>query len=258
MTKPAGSSILEAGTVETEITDGVGTIRFGHPKSNSLPGALLVKIAEAVRELGTDHDAKVLVLRSEGSKAFCAGASFDEFRAITDEESGKKFFSGFAQVIMAMIRAPKFVVTRVQGKTAGGGVGLIAASDYSLGVSSAAVKLSEIAVGIGPFVVGPVIERKIGLAAFSALTVDGDWRSAEWAERHGLFAEVVATEEALDQRLREFAEKLAGYNPDAVKKLKKVFWAGTEHWPGLLAARAAISGKLVLSEFTRQATRQDQ
>ncbi len=249
--------MLEAGTVETEVKDGIGTIRFGHPKGNSLPGALLTRLAESVREVAGAPDAKVLVLRSEGSGAFCAGASFDEFRAIKDEEGGKHFFSGFAQLILAMIRAPKFIITRVQGKTAGGGVGLIAASDYALAASKASVKLSEIAVGIGPFVVGPVIERKIGLAAFSALAVDGDWRDAAWGERQGLFSEVLEDEAALDQRLTAFATKLAGYNPDAVRKLKKVFWAGTEHWPGLLAARAVISGKLVLSEYTRQATRQD-
>jgi methylglutaconyl-CoA hydratase len=253
VTHSGSASILDAGTVHTDVADGIGTVRFSHPKSNSLPGALLARLAEAIRQAGEDARARVIVLRSEGPGAFCAGASFDEFRAIRDEAEGLRFFSGFAQVILAMIRAPKFVVTRVQGKAAGGGVGLIAASDYAIAVDGASVKLSEIAVGIGPFVVGPVIERKIGLAAFSALAVDGDWRSAEWAERCGLFAERLDTAEALDRRVDQFARKLAGYNPDAVRRLKEVFWSGTDHWPELLAARAAISGRLVLSEYTRKA-----
>ncbi len=236
-----------------EVANGVGTVRFGHPKGNSLPGALLTRLADAIRQLGEAPEARVIVLRSEGSGAFCGGASFDEFRAIGDEASGQRFFSGFAQVILAMIRAPKFVVARVQGKTAGGGVGLIAAADYALATGGAAVKLSEIGLGIGPFVVGPVIEKKIGLAAFSALAVDGDWRSAAWAERHGLFAEILENEPALDERLREFTRKLAGYHPEAVRRLKEVIWTGTEQWPELLAARAAISGKLVLSDHTRSA-----
>jgi methylglutaconyl-CoA hydratase len=253
VTHSGSPSILEAGTVETEVVAGIGTVRFGHPKSNSLPGTLLTRLAEAIRTVGEDSAARVIVLRSEGTGAFCAGASFDEFRGIKDEASGRRFFSGFAQVILAMIRAPQFVVTRVQGKTAGGGVGLIAASDYAIGVTGAAVKLSEIAVGIGPFVVGPVIERKIGLAGFSALAVDGDWRTAAWAERCGLYAELHEDLDALDRRVDGFAKRLAGYSPDAVRRLKEVFWSGTEHWPELLAARAAISGTLVLSEHTRKA-----
>jgi methylglutaconyl-CoA hydratase len=257
VTHSGSAPILDAGTVHTEVADGIGTVRFGHPKSNSLPGALLARLAEAIRQAGEDAGARVIVLRSEGAGAFCAGASFDEFRAIQDEAQGRRFFSGFAQVILAMIRAPKFVVTRVQGKTAGGGVGLIAASDYAIGVDGASVKLSEIAVGIGPFVVGPVIERKIGLAAFSALAVDGDWRSAEWAERCGLLAERLENVEALDRRVDEFARKLAGYSPEAMRRLKEVFWSGTDRWPELLAARAAISGSLVLSEHTRKAISHD-
>jgi methylglutaconyl-CoA hydratase len=251
----SGSSPLEAGTVEVTVQDGVGTVRFGHPKSNSLPARLLDRLAEAIARLGREEGVRVIVLESEGTGPFCAGASFDEFRAIRDAESGRRFFSGFARVILAMIRAPQFVITRVQGKTAGGGVGLVAASDYALATAGAAVKLSELAVGLGPFVVGPVIERKLGLGAFSALAVDADWRSAEWAERHGLYAEVLEDTEALAARVAVFARKLAGYNPEAVRRLKATFWAGTEHWEALLPERAAVSGALVLSEFSRGAVR---
>jgi enoyl-CoA hydratase/carnithine racemase len=253
VSEPQTASMLDAGTVRYQVLDGVATIRFGHPKSNSLPGGLLAQLATAVARAGTDPDARVVVLRSEGTGPFCAGASFDEFRAVKTSEEGTKFFSGFAQVILAMIRCPRFVVTRVQGKTAGGGIGLVAASDYALAVPEAALKLSELAVGIGPFVVGPVIEKKIGLASYSALTVDADWRSAEWAQGVGLYSELLDTAPALDYRVEEFARKLAGYNPDAVKKLKEIFWAGTEAWPELLAARAEISGTLVLSDFTKRA-----
>jgi methylglutaconyl-CoA hydratase len=250
---PAPASVLEAGTVHAEVAEGVATIRFGHPKSNSLPAALLTRLAEAIEGAGRDPAARVIVLRSEGTGPFCAGASFDEFKTVKDAASGKRFFSGFAKVILAMIRAPKFVVTRVQGKTAGGGIGIVAASDYALAASGAALRLSELAVGLGPFVVGPVIEKKIGLGAMSALTVDADWRSAAWALERGLYAEVLDTAEELDRRVEAFARKLAAYNPEAVRGIKEVFWAGTEHWPELLAQRAEISGTLVLSEFTKRA-----
>jgi len=247
------SSLLDAGTVQSQVVDGVATIRFGHPKSNSLPGALLARLAETIAWVGKDPGTRVVVLRSEGTGPFCAGASLDEFKAIKTPEEGKKFFSGFARVILALIRCPCFVVARVQGKTAGGGIGLVAASDYALATPEAAIKLSELAVGIGPFVVGPVIEKKLGLAAFSALTVDADWRSAEWARDVGLYSELLDTPPALDYRVDEFAKKLAAYNPEAVRKLKEIFWAGTEDWADLLSARAEISGTMVLGEHTKKA-----
>lgn len=245
-------TIPDPGTVTVSIADGIGTITFHHPKSNSLPGALLAHLAESVTALGEDPAARVILLRSEG-RAFCGGASFDELRAIQTAEQGRQFFSGFMHLILAMIRAPKFVVTRVHGKAVGGGVGVVAASDYALAVEGAAVKLSELAVGIGPFVVGPVIERKVGLGAFSAMAVDADWREAAWAERHGLYAQVVPDETALDVAAAAICGRLAASNPEAMRRLKDVFWAGTEHWPALLAKRAAASGTLVLSDFARQA-----
>ncbi len=246
-------SILDAGSVHSAVVDGVATVQFGHPKGNSLPGALLTQLADAITAVGRNPAARVIVLGSEGSGPFCAGASFDELKAVQDAEAGARFFSGFSKVILAMIRAPQFVVTRVQGKTVGGGVGLVAASDYCIATSSAALKLSELAIGIGPFVVGPVIERKVGLAAFSALTVDAEWRSAAWVQQQGLYAEVVDDGHALDERVTAFAARQAGYNPEAVRRLKALFWQGTEQWPALLAERAAISGALVVSSFTRKA-----
>lgn len=245
--------MTESGKVETSISDGIATITFSHPKGNSLPGALLKALAHTVREAGENEDAKVIVLRSAGEGAFCAGASFSELQGITSEAQGLEFFSGFANLILAMIRAPKFIVTRVQGKTVGGGVGVVAASDYAIASRAASVRLSELAVGIGPFVVGPVIEKKIGLAAFSALAVDADWRDAEWAERHGLFASVADNTEQLDRDVAARAKVLAKSNPEAMSRLKSAFWAGTESWDELLKSRAASSGTLVLSEFARRA-----
>lgn len=250
---PPSASAPDAGTVESRVHAGIATVTFGHPKGNSLPGALLSRLAEAIALAGQDAAARVIVLRSQGSGPFCAGASFDELRAVRDKAAGKQFFSGFAKVILAMIRSPRLVVTRVQGRTAGGGVGLIAASDYALATAGAAVKLSELAIGLGPFVVGPVIERKIGLGAYSALAVDADWRPATWAQHQGLYAEVVETSEDLDRRVDEFALGLAERSPEAMRRLKEVLWEGTEGWPELLAARAEISGELVLTEYAKRA-----
>jgi methylglutaconyl-CoA hydratase len=253
MTSTSAPDRLDGGHVDLALADGVATVTFGHPKGNSLPGSVLRALADRVAEAGVDPAARVIVLRSSGSGPFCAGASFDELTAIRTPEQGQEFFSGFARVILAMLRAPKPVVTRVHGKTAGGGVGIVAASDYAIAVDAAACRLSELAVGIGPFVVGPVIERKIGLAAFQAMSIDADWRSADWARERGLYARTVADAAELDGAVDALARRLADSNPEALAGIKRVCWAGTEQWDALLAERAATSGRLVLSEFTRAA-----
>jgi methylglutaconyl-CoA hydratase len=255
MTIPAASpSAADPGRVTSEIRAGVATVRFHHPKGNSLPAGLLRNLAAEVTSLGRTPSARVIVLRSEGTGPFCAGASFEELASIRDAEAGKEFFMGFARLILAMRDAPKFVLARVHGRTVGGGVGVAAAADYAIGLDSASVRLSELAVGIGPFVVGPVIEKKIGPAAFQALAVDAsNWRDAAWAERVGLFARVVPSVAELDSVLDALATRLASSNPEAMARMKAIFWQGTEHWDRLLAERAEMSGTLVLSEFTRTA-----
>lgn len=243
---------MSEGKVETSIKNGIATVQFMHPQSNSLPGVLLMNLAAEIEKAGNNNDAKVIVLKSEGEKTFCAGASFDELISISDFATGKKFFSGFAAVINAMRKAPKFVIARVQGKAVGGGVGLASAADYTLATDAAAAKLSELNVGIGPFVVGPAVERKIGTAAFSAMSINaGEWFSAQWAREKGLYVNIYPTIAELDKAVDELAGKLAESSPEAMQMLKKVFWQGTENWDTLLSERAEMSGKLVLSEFTK-------
>ncbi len=244
---------LTDGYVRSDVQDGVATITFYHPKSNSLPGRLLAALAAAVTEAGRNADAKVIVLRSDGDGAFCGGASFAELQAIYDAESGKRFFMGFVNLIIAMIRAPKFVVTRVHGKAVGGGVGIVSASDFAIAAQGASLKLSELAVGLGPFIVGLPIQKKIGLGAFSAMAVDADWRDAEWGYRHGLYAELHDDVASLDAALEKRVQTLASSNPEAMAQLKKIFWEGTEEWSAQLDSRAGMSGTLVLSDFTSKA-----
>ncbi len=242
------------GHVRTTIEEGIATVEFFHPAHNSLPGRLLSELAGAIAAAGENPQVRVILLRSAGDRTFCAGASFDELLAVQDLQSGTRFFMGFARVINAMRKCPKIIVGRVQGKAVGGGVGLAAAVDYCLASKWASVKLSELALGIGPFVVGPAVQRKIGLSAMSQLAVNAtEWQTAQWAKAQGLFAEVFDSVEQLDAYLEEFTRRLAGFNPEALRELKQVFWQGTEHWDELLAERAAISGRLVLSPFTRQA-----
>lgn len=242
------------GHVSYTLDHGIATIEFYHPSSNALPAAILTDLAKTINDIGIDDRVKVIVLKSGGDKVFCSGASFDELIAIQNETDGTKFFSGFANVINAMRRCHKLIIARVQGKAVGGGVGLIAAADYVFASDTASIKLSELAVGIGPFVVGPAVARKIGNSAFSQLAIDAtEWRSAEWAKRTGLYAEVHATTLGLDDAVAKLAHNLAHSNPAAMAELKKIFWKGSEEWDTLLPARAAVSGKLVLSDFTRNA-----
>lgn len=245
---------INKGYVKVELHKGISTIEFFHPQSNSLPGKILEELAHAIHGAGNDVETKVIILRSGGDKAFCAGASFEELAAIKNEEAGLQFFSGFAQVINAMRTCSKLIIGRIQGKCVGGGVGLAAAVDYAIATEAAEIKLSELAVGIGPFVVGPAVERKIGSSAFSQLAIDATmWRNGDWARRKGLFAELHPSVESMDESISRLADVLAHSSPAAMSELKKMFWKGTEHWDKLLLERAAISGKLVLSDFTKNA-----
>lgn len=240
--------------VKSHIEHGINTIEFYHPQSNSLPGRILKELAHEIHFAGTHEETKVIILKSGGDKTFCSGASFDELASITNEKDGLQFFSGFANVINAMRKCPKFIIGRIQGRCVGGGVGIASAVDYAIATVKAEIKLSELAVGIGPFVVGPVVERKIGTGPFSALAIDAtSWRSTDWAKKKGLFAEVHESIENMDEAVDRLANTLAHSNPEAMAKMKKTFWSGTEHWDDLLKERAAISGKLVLSDFTKKA-----
>ena len=243
------------GFVVAEITtQGIGLVTFGHPMSNSLPGHILQTLADTITEIAQDDRCKVLILQSQGNKAFCAGASFDELIAIEDLQTGLDFFSGFAKVINACRKAPKLIIGRVQGRAVGGGVGLASATDYCFATVRAEVKLSELAVGIGPFVVGPAVERKIGRSAMSELAINAtEWRSAQWAKDKGLYTEIFSDESQMDAAIQKLSTQLAASNPEAMHALKQIFWEGTEHWDQLLLDRAAISGRLVLSDFTKAA-----
>ena len=240
------------GYVKVEQANGIATIEFFHPQSNSLPGKLLNELAQVIQTEGLNEATKVIILRSAGEKIFCAGASFDELAAITTEEDGLQFFSGFAQVINAMRKAPKFIIARIQGKCIGGGVGLAASADYAIATEGADIKLSELAVGIGPFVVGPPVERKLGLSAFSQLTVDATmWRSSDWARRKGLYAELHTEIAGMDDSIARLSTTLSNSSPEAMHEIKKILWKGAEHWDELLLERAAISGRLILSNYSK-------
>lgn len=246
--------MILSGSINTVIQDAVAIITFSHPASNSFPSELLQKLTDEFYELDKNKEVAVIVLQSDGSGAFCAGASFDELLLISNFENGNKFFSGFANVINSMRKCSKLIIGRIQGKAVGGGVGLAAACDYVFATEKSDIKLSEIAIGIGPFVIEPAVSRKISKRAFSEMTLTPtEWKSAKWAKDNGLFSEVFSTLEELDERLNTFAFELSNYNIEALEEIKKIFWEGTESWDNLLYERAAISGRLVLSEYTKEA-----
>jgi methylglutaconyl-CoA hydratase len=245
---------ISNGYVKSEFHNSVTNIEFFHPQSNSLPAKILDELSQEIHRAGNDDDTKVVILKSGGDKVFCAGASFDELAAIQNVEQGLQFFSGFAHVINAMRICPKFIIARVHGKCIGGGVGLVAAADYAIATEGAEIKLSELSIAIGPFVVGPPVERKIGVSAFTQLAIDASmWRNAQWAGRKGLFAEVHGSTEGMDESIAKLAEFLVHTSSQAMAEMKKMFWKGTENWDQLLMERAAISGRLVLSSHARSA-----
>ena len=240
--------------VKLNSNNGIGTIEFFHPQSNSLPNHILEKLANTITDAGKDDEIKVIIIKSKGERAFCAGASFNELVAIDNKATGKQFFSGFANVINAARKCPKFIIGRIQGKAVGGGVGMASATDYCFATRFSSVKLSELAIGIGPFVVGPAVERKVGNSAFSSMTINATkWFDASWAREKGLYTEVFDTTEEMDMEIKKLASTLSLSNPEAMEGLKKIMWEGTDHWDTLLIERAENSGELVLSDFTKKA-----
>jgi methylglutaconyl-CoA hydratase len=242
------------GSLTTSIENKIATLQFAHPASNSFPRQLLDLLTAEINKISKDDDVSVIILKSEGNGAFCAGASFDELLTVSNLEEGTEFFSGFAHLINAMRTCSKLIVGRIHGKAVGGGVGIAAACDYTLATNNASIKLSELAIGIGPFVIEPVVSKKIGKTAMTQMTLAAhEWKTADWAQEKGLYARIFETTEELDRELTDFSSKLSKYNPEALSQMKKVFWDETQHWETLLLERAAISGKLVLSDFTKKA-----
>lgn len=251
------SSQSPIGSLFTTIENKIATITFGHPSSNSFPRELLDRLTAEFSNLSSNELVSVIILRSEGTGAFCAGASFDELLAVSSEQEGTQFFSGFAHLINAMRSCSKLIIGRIHGKAVGGGVGIAAACDYVLATKNASIKLSELAIGIGPFVIEPAVSRKIGKTAMSEMTLAAhEWKSADWAFAKGLYANTFETIEELDAAITDFSSKLSSYNPKALTEMKKIIWEGTEDWDALLLKRAAISGELVLSDFTKNALNQ--
>jgi methylglutaconyl-CoA hydratase len=248
---------IPIGSLITTIENKIATIQFGHPASNSFPRELLDRLTNEFNSLSTNTAISVIIVKSEGNGVFCAGASFDELLAVSNQEEGTRFFSGFAHLINAMRNCSKLIVGRIHGKAVGGGVGIASACDYTLATKNAAIKLSELAIGIGPFVIEPVVSRKIGKMAMAEMTLAAhEWKTADWAKEKGLYANTFETIPELDVAVADFTAKLASYNPEALLEMKKVLWEGTQDWETLLPERAAISGKLVLSDFTKKALSQ--
>ncbi|MET3027387.1 enoyl-CoA hydratase/isomerase family protein [Flavobacterium sp. UW10123] len=241
------------GSLETSFQNTIATVQFGHPASNSFPRTLLDALTSEINSLSRNEDVSVIILKSEGEKTFCSGASFDELLKVENEEQGVEFFSGFAHLLNAMRNCNKIIVGRVQGKAVGGGVGIISACDYVFATPQSDIKLSELAIGIGPFVIEPAVSRKIGKTAMTEMTLAAhEWKSAEWAFQKGLYS-LISDSKNLDKDVESFAQRLSSYNPEALYEMKKIIWEGTETWESLLFERAAITGKLVLSEFSRNA-----
>lgn len=247
---------MNDGFVKSEIKNKIATITFYHPKSNSLPSGLLKKMTEKFNQLSDDENVNVIILKSEGEKTFCAGASFDELLLIDNYAMGKEFFMGFARLINSMRKCKKIIVGRIHGKVIGGGVGLVSTCDYNLALNTASIRLSELSLGLGPFVVGPPIERKIGKEAFIEMSLDCQWRSALWAKNHGFYNNIFESIDELDSNLNSYVLQLSERSPEALLKLKQIFWEGTEHWNELLEKRAENSGRLVLSDFTKKFIRE--
>ena len=240
--------------INSSIQNNICYIEFFTPKHNALNSNMLDQLANKIEE--TPEHCAVIVLSSGGDRTFCAGASFDELSQIKNQEEATLFFNGFAKVILSIKACPQIVIVSVQGKAVGGGVGIIAAADYAIALENAALKLSELNIGIGPFVIAPAIVKKSGINVLTEMSLNPDnFYSAKWAKQKGLFHKVCENQSDLKITTNNFANKLASFNVNALKAMKHVFWENTEHWPELLEKRAETSGSLVLEKAVQDKIR---
>ncbi|MGB9663666.1 MAG: enoyl-CoA hydratase/isomerase family protein [Ignavibacteria bacterium] len=235
--------------VTSEIKDKVCTISFFNPKGNSLSTLHLLRLTKEFNDVNYNENVNVVVLRSGGDGAFCGGASIDELVKFDRFEKAKEFFFAFGKLLLTIIRCQKPVIARVHGKIVGGGIGLVSACDYSIAKKDASLRLSELTIGIGPFVISPFVIRKIGISAFTHLSLDTQWRDAEWGKIFGLYSKVVETNEQLDEEVYKLASDLSKFSMNSLIKLKEILWEKTENWDQLIDERAEISARLILAEI---------
>lgn len=239
------------GNVQLEKNKKIGRIKFFHPKGNSLPSNLLDELVQAFEKSEKDPDIRVIVLESKGN-SFCAGASLKELKKLKNIDETTSFFMGFADLLNTIRKMSKFVLAKVHGKVVGGGVGLVAVCDYAFATNAALIKLSELSIGLGPYVIEPAVSRKIGTTAFTQLSLDSaEWKSAQWGLENGLYAKCVTDKKALDQTVINNAERLSNYDQQSLRHLRKLHWKDTNNWESLLPKNAKITAKLALSDFTQ-------
>lgn len=240
-------------TVHTQIENSIAKIQFYNPASNACDPSMLAQMVHAFNTLSANSQVKVILLSSKGNKAFCAGASITHLSELKDMKAATDFFSGFGRLILSMKNCNKIIVTSVQGKAVGGGVGIIAASDYVIATENSGLRLSELMIGIGPLVIAPAVIRKVGVAHFSQLSLKpSTWKDAKWGAAHGLFNELVTDGDSLENVTVDYCNSLASYSAQALSALKSVLWQGTEHWEELLYENAAKTATLSLSEDAQE------
>lgn len=240
------------GSLHSRISKGIATIEFGHPKANSLTSALLEGLMQEFNSLSENDKVSLILLKSKGEGAFCAGASFDELLQIDNLTDATHFFNGFANVFLAMRNCKKPIVGQIQGKATGGGVGLIAACDYTLATENAWIRLPELAIGIAPFVIAPVLIRKIGTTALNEMYMTPNlWKESHWAQRYNLYTQVLKNIKELNEQTAHFTENLAKINSNVLAEMKQITWKNTENWSEELHKNATLSAKFLLSEETK-------
>jgi methylglutaconyl-CoA hydratase len=237
------------GFINYNIKDSVLHLEFGHPLGNSLPSNLLSGLKNSITTASTDDSIKVILLKSSGN-SFCGGASFNELVKIDNLEDATEFFMGFANLMLAIKECPKPVVAKVHGKSVGGGLGIIAASDWAIGTEKSSIRLSEISIGIGPFTIGPVLVRKIGVGNFQRLSLSADWIDSNWGLNSGLFQEI-CNSDALETVTESRIEHFKKLDPISFAENKKLMWSFSDITEDSLRVKASNVSKLLLNQNTQ-------
>lgn len=193
---------------------GARTLTLNRPERRNAIGPPMVgELHDALALAFGDEAVRTVVLTGAG-KAFCAGADFGQ---LTEGQAPLATSRGdYAELLLALVRAPKPVVARVNGAAFGGGLGLVAASTFAVADAGAEFGTPEVNVGLFPMMIMAVLSRLVPRRRLLEMMLLGERLSADEALAHGLVGRV-APAGGLDAEVDRLAAKLAQKSPAALR-----------------------------------------
>jgi len=215
-------------TLLVNVRDGVATVTLNRPQArNALNQTMIRELREALATLDANPEARVIVLRGAGDRAFCAGADLKGMFHGGPILEAREQYAGLAGILEAMPRMRTSVIGQVHGYALAGGCGLAAACDIVVASEDAVFGLPEIKLGLLPLMVLAPILRAASPKRVLQLVLSGAELPAREALAMGLVTQVVPRA-GLDATVQRLAETLAGYSSGTLAIAKEAFYNALE------------------------------